>query len=54
MVLGSSDRRGAIDGLQEPTHVMPWFIPYLTHYIFSWRYARIWRFNYADFWGNPR
>ncbi|OBT94246.1 hypothetical protein VE01_07791 [Pseudogymnoascus verrucosus] len=53
LVLRCEDKTYDIDGRKEHTHAFPWILPYLAHYIFSWRYARLWRFNPCDFWGNP-
>lgn len=33
---------------------VPFFIPYIVHYLFSYKHAGTWRFAPCDFWGKPR
>lgn len=33
---------------------MPAFARYMVHYIFEWRYYRVWKFNPSDTWGNVK
>ncbi|OBT81163.1 hypothetical protein VE02_10351 [Pseudogymnoascus sp. 03VT05] len=37
LLLGCEDKTYDIDGRKEHTHAFPWILPYLAHYIFSWR-----------------
>lgn len=51
MVLGLYDE--AFQGVNN-WHVMPWFAPYIVHYLFGRKHARSWRLLPCDAWRNPR
>lgn len=56
LLLGNINKGDIVDEFPKSLHsqLLPWFLPYLSHYIFSWRYNGAWEFNSTDFWGNPK
>jgi hemerythrin-like domain-containing protein len=54
ITFGCVDRTFKVDGLPANFPPVPFFIPYLVHYVFSGRHAGAWRFNPCTFFKAPR
>ena len=54
LVFGCQDKEFLLDGEKFKFPEVPSFLPWLVHYVFSWRYAGAFRFNPSDAWGRPQ